>query len=237
MLDLQLKDNVKRRTLDKKQRNRFVKTSGSQPVEAHRGLHAFMSEQLRKPRKDDATGQSTLDPTRSGSWSRKSGRRPERSAPTRWPIRASPSASVKTCLKRAESSPAKQEALTRHRGLPIALRVDGGGRLPSLRDRVRCARPRMAPKSWRPSANAPGSTSRSSADGRKRTHLLQFLHCRLEPESGLLVCRCRWRIDGIDPHPAGGTHRGQEFPHRFGPVEGQGEPQGAQRHEGAGAGS
>ena len=50
MLELQLKDNVKRRKLDKKQRNRFVKRpEGAPEVESHRGLHAFYAEQVRKP--------------------------------------------------------------------------------------------------------------------------------------------------------------------------------------------
>ena len=50
MLELQLKDNVKRRKLDKKQRNRFVKRpEGAPAVESHRGLHTYYAEQVRKP--------------------------------------------------------------------------------------------------------------------------------------------------------------------------------------------
>ena len=51
MLELQLKDNVKRRTLDKKQRNRYVKTSGSQPVEAHKAMYAYYERQLSSRKK------------------------------------------------------------------------------------------------------------------------------------------------------------------------------------------
>ena len=51
MLELQLKDNVKRRTLDKKQRNRYVKTSGSQLVEAHKAMYAYYERQLGSRKK------------------------------------------------------------------------------------------------------------------------------------------------------------------------------------------
>ena len=48
MLELQLKDNVKRRTLDKKQRNRYVKRAeGAPEIEAHKGMHAFYHTQLQ----------------------------------------------------------------------------------------------------------------------------------------------------------------------------------------------
>ena len=48
MLEFQLKDNVKRRTLDKKQRNRYVRRADGDPiVEAHRGLYAFYERQIR----------------------------------------------------------------------------------------------------------------------------------------------------------------------------------------------
>lgn len=52
MLELQLKDNVKRRTLDKKQRNRYVRRAEGDPiVEAHRGLYAFYERQIRHKKK------------------------------------------------------------------------------------------------------------------------------------------------------------------------------------------
>ena len=48
MLEFQLKDNVKRRTLDKKQRNRYVRRAEGDPiVEAHKGLYAFYERQIR----------------------------------------------------------------------------------------------------------------------------------------------------------------------------------------------
>ena len=48
MLEFQLKDNVKRRTLDKKQRNRYVRRADDDPiVEAHKGLYAFYERQIR----------------------------------------------------------------------------------------------------------------------------------------------------------------------------------------------
>jgi polyphosphate kinase len=48
MLDLQLKDNVKRRKLDKKQKNRYVKRpKGAPAVESHRGLHAYYADQVK----------------------------------------------------------------------------------------------------------------------------------------------------------------------------------------------
>lgn len=47
MLDLQLKDNVKRRKLDKKQRNRYVSASGDMPdIESHKAIYAFYKRQL-----------------------------------------------------------------------------------------------------------------------------------------------------------------------------------------------
>ena len=47
MLEFQLKDNVKRRTLDKKQRNRFVKRAEDDPVvEAHKALYRFYEKQV-----------------------------------------------------------------------------------------------------------------------------------------------------------------------------------------------
>lgn len=50
MLELQLKDNVKRRKLDRKQRNRHVKAAEGQPaIESHRGLYAFYEKQLNLP--------------------------------------------------------------------------------------------------------------------------------------------------------------------------------------------
>ena len=46
MLDLQLKDNVKRRKLDK-QRNRYVKRPDGAPmVESHKGMYAFYGAQV-----------------------------------------------------------------------------------------------------------------------------------------------------------------------------------------------
>lgn len=49
MLELQLKDNVKRRTLDKKQRNRHVgRATGVPEVEAHKGMYAFYQKQIAK---------------------------------------------------------------------------------------------------------------------------------------------------------------------------------------------
>ena len=52
MLELQLKDNVKRRTLDKKQRNRYVKRAeGAPEIEAHKGMHAFYQRQLQAGKK------------------------------------------------------------------------------------------------------------------------------------------------------------------------------------------
>lgn len=47
MLEFQLKDNVKRRTLDKKQRNRFVKRAEDDPVvEAHKALYRYYEQQV-----------------------------------------------------------------------------------------------------------------------------------------------------------------------------------------------
>ena len=47
MLEFQLKDNVKRRTLDKKQRNRFVKRAEDDPVvEAHKALYRYYERQV-----------------------------------------------------------------------------------------------------------------------------------------------------------------------------------------------
>lgn len=47
MLDLQLKDNVKRRKFDKKQRNRYVKRPDGAPmVESHKGMYAFYEAQV-----------------------------------------------------------------------------------------------------------------------------------------------------------------------------------------------
>jgi len=52
MLELQLKDNVKRRKLDKKQSNRHVKRpEGAPVVESHRGLHAYYEAQINERRK------------------------------------------------------------------------------------------------------------------------------------------------------------------------------------------
>lgn len=52
MLEFQLKDNVKRRTLDKKQRNRYVRRADDDPiVEAHKGLYAFYERQIRDMKK------------------------------------------------------------------------------------------------------------------------------------------------------------------------------------------
>jgi len=49
MLELQLKDNVKRRVLDKKQRNRHVSRAKDAPeVEAHKGMYAYYRKQIDK---------------------------------------------------------------------------------------------------------------------------------------------------------------------------------------------
>lgn len=51
MLELQLKDNVKRRVLDKKQRNRHVSRAKDAPeVEAHKGMYAYYRKQNDKHR-------------------------------------------------------------------------------------------------------------------------------------------------------------------------------------------
>ena len=90
--------------------------------------------------------------------------RSDKVAYTRIPIRLG-----EDVFETGRISPAKQEALTRaieaFRLLFESMEVA---------DYRACAtsamgRPRMAPKSWRPSANALGSTSRSFAVGRKRT--------------------------------------------------------------------
>ena len=48
MLECQIRDNVKRRRLDKKQRNRYAAASdGDAPMEAHRALYAFYERQLK----------------------------------------------------------------------------------------------------------------------------------------------------------------------------------------------
>ena len=48
MLECQIRDNVKRRRLDKKQRNRYVTAAdGEEPMEAHRALYAFYERQLK----------------------------------------------------------------------------------------------------------------------------------------------------------------------------------------------
>ena len=49
MLEFQMRDNVKRRKLDRKQRNRYVaKGKEDAPLEAQRALHAFYEQQLKK---------------------------------------------------------------------------------------------------------------------------------------------------------------------------------------------
>ena len=49
MLEFQMRDNVKRRKLDRKQRNRYVsKGQEDAPLEAQRALHAFYEQQLKK---------------------------------------------------------------------------------------------------------------------------------------------------------------------------------------------
>ena len=48
MLECQIRDNVKRRRLDKKQQNRYVPVGkDDDPMEAHRALYAFYERQLK----------------------------------------------------------------------------------------------------------------------------------------------------------------------------------------------
>jgi polyphosphate kinase len=48
MLEAQIKDNVKRRRIDKKQRNKYVKTGqDEQPQEAHKVIYTFYERQLK----------------------------------------------------------------------------------------------------------------------------------------------------------------------------------------------
>jgi len=47
MLELQMRDNVKRRKLDKKQRNRYASPGSDGRVEAHKALHGFYERQLK----------------------------------------------------------------------------------------------------------------------------------------------------------------------------------------------
>ena len=48
MLECQIRDNVKRRRLDKKQRNRYAASGDDgEPMEAHRALYSFYERQLK----------------------------------------------------------------------------------------------------------------------------------------------------------------------------------------------